>query len=55
MVNILKCVYCDKYTLKDVCDCGKKTINSLPPKAKLGDKWGKYRRIFKKNKIEGTN
>ncbi|MAF36708.1 ribosome biogenesis protein [archaeon] len=50
MVEILQCPKCSEFTLKEVCSCGGKPINPLPPKAKLNDRWGKYRRQFKDEK-----
>ncbi|MAG78116.1 ribosome biogenesis protein [archaeon] len=45
--KILYCVKCKKYTLKLEC-CGKKTITTRPAKFSPEDKYGKYRRIYKK-------
>ncbi|MCX6711916.1 MAG: RNA-protein complex protein Nop10 [Candidatus Woesearchaeota archaeon] len=48
--EILKCC---NYTLKDTCSiCGKKTISTKPAKYSPEDKYGKYRRIAKKNDLE---
>ena len=52
MVEILKCSKCGEYTLKEKCKCGGKAVTPKPPKLREGDKWGKYRREFKrKNKV----
>ena len=48
MVEILKCGACGRYTLKAECICGGNAISPAPPKANLEDKWGKYRRIYKR-------
>ncbi|MCD6227699.1 ribosome biogenesis protein [Candidatus Micrarchaeota archaeon] len=39
-----KCVVCKKYTLEDV-HCNKPTIVAHPPKFKINDVYGKYRRM----------
>ena len=46
--NILYCKTCNKFTMKESCSCGEKTITTKPAKFSLDDKWGKYRRISKK-------
>ncbi|MFH1972920.1 MAG: RNA-protein complex protein Nop10 [archaeon] len=47
--KILFCKKCQKYTLKDKCpNCGEKTITSKPAKFSPEDKYGKYRRQYKK-------
>ena len=45
--NILKCVKCDSYTLKNI-HCNNETINPKPAKYSPEDKFGKYRRVAKK-------
>ena len=47
MEHIFKCTECNKYTMKEVCSCGQKTIDSRPPKYSPEDKYGKYRREAK--------
>jgi len=49
---ILKCTECRKYTLKNNCDCGGKTIDPRPAKYSIEDKWGRWRRISKKEMIK---
>jgi H/ACA ribonucleoprotein complex subunit 3 len=41
---------CCEYTLKEICSiCGNKTKSTKPAKYSPEDKYGKYRRIAKKN------
>ncbi|MGC8610692.1 MAG: RNA-protein complex protein Nop10 [Thermoplasmata archaeon] len=48
-----KCLKCNIYTLKDKCPkCGEETVYVYPPKFSLEDKYGKYRRIYKKMVME---
>ena len=42
--KIKYCSSCDKYTLKDVCTCGQKTLTNSPPKYSPEDRMAKYRR-----------
>ena len=43
------CPECNNYTLKDLCPvCKVPTVNPHPPKFSPEDKYGKYRRIIKK-------
>ncbi|MCD6223059.1 MAG: RNA-protein complex protein Nop10 [Thermoplasmata archaeon] len=43
------CYKCKRYTLKDVCPvCGEKTIKKEPPRFSPQDRYGKYRRMLKK-------
>ena len=46
--HILFCKTCNKYTLKETCSCGEKAITTKPAKFSLEDKYGKYRRLSKK-------
>ena len=46
--KILYCKTCNKYTLKETCSCGEKTVTTRPAKFNPEDKWGKYRREYKK-------
>ena len=47
-----KCLNCGIYTLKDACPkCGGKLNVIYPPKFSIQDKYGKYRRILKKEAI----
>lgn len=43
-----KCKVCDKYTIKDICSCGNKTIVPIPPRFSPQDRFGEYRRRLKK-------
>ncbi len=53
MKHILKCPKCNSYTLKDKCPkCETKTVSSKPPKFSPEDKYGKYRREEKKEKLK---
>lgn len=50
MKKILKCPKCSTFTLKDMCPkCSTKTINPKPAKYSPEDKYGKYRRLAKKD------
>ncbi|MBS3143662.1 ribosome biogenesis protein [Candidatus Woesearchaeota archaeon] len=49
--SILKCAKCGRYTLKQTCDCSGKPLDPRPAKFSIEDKWGKFRRIAKKNDI----
>ncbi len=53
-VEILQCKECKKYTLERECnDCKQQTITPKPAKFSPEDKYGKYRRIAKKqNELE---
>ncbi len=43
------CPKCNKYTLKDLCPlCNTPAVNPHPPKFSPEDKYGKYRRLIKK-------
>jgi len=45
----MKCSECGNYTLKIVCDkCYGKCYEAKPPKYSQEDRYGKYRRIAKK-------
>lgn len=48
--EILRCITCKNYTLKKICPkCGGKVISPKPAKYSLLDKYGKYRRLAKKD------
>jgi|APSaa5957512535_1039671.scaffolds.fasta_scaffold10864_5 H/ACA ribonucleoprotein complex subunit 3 len=50
-LKIFKCGTCENYTLKKTCSkCNKKTDNPKPAKFSPEDKFGKYRRLAKKEK-----
>ncbi len=48
--EIFFCEKCNVYTLKEVHDCGEKTIVKIPPKYSPVDKYSKYRLEAKKEK-----
>ncbi|RMF56136.1 RNA-protein complex protein Nop10 [Candidatus Woesearchaeota archaeon] len=52
MRHILKCPECGKYTMREVCSCGSKTINPKPPKYSPEDPYGKYRRASKEELLK---
>lgn len=46
---IRKCPKCGRYTLREICPiCGEKTYEVLPPRFSPEDRYGKYRRMLKK-------
>ena len=46
-----KCEACGEYTLKEVCvRCGAKTMSPLPPRFSPTDRYGKYRRMLKRER-----
>ncbi|MFH1834848.1 MAG: RNA-protein complex protein Nop10 [Methanobacteriota archaeon] len=48
-MKLRKCNDCGGYTLSEVCfKCGGKTRSPKPPKYSPQDKYGKYRRLLKK-------
>ncbi|MBS3095992.1 ribosome biogenesis protein [Candidatus Woesearchaeota archaeon] len=47
MRQIFKCNNCNKYTMKDTCDCGNKTRVPKPLKYSPNDGLGSYRRKAK--------
>ena len=47
-LSILYCSTCKKYTLKEICSCATKTQTTRPAKFSPEDKWGRYRREYKK-------
>ncbi|MBI4143320.1 ribosome biogenesis protein [Candidatus Woesearchaeota archaeon] len=47
MRHIYKCVKCGKYTMKETCDCGHKTMLARPVKYSSDDKFSSYRRKAK--------
>ncbi|MAG45780.1 MAG: ribosome biogenesis protein [Nanoarchaeota archaeon] len=47
--NILRCSHCNLYTLEKTCPkCKKPTLEPKPAKFSVKDKFGKYRRNYKK-------
>ena len=49
--EILKCSECDSYTLEEE-HCGVKTQSIKPARYSVEDKFGKWRREYKKNVVE---
>ena len=47
-LSILYCQSCKKYTLKEICSCGNKTVTTKSAKFSIDDKWGHWRRTYKK-------
>ncbi|MBS3101085.1 ribosome biogenesis protein [Candidatus Woesearchaeota archaeon] len=47
MRHIFRCSKCNKYTMKEVCGCGSRTIAPKPLKYSPGGKLGSYRRKAK--------
>ena len=47
MKHIFKCNVCNKFTMKEICDCGNNTIISKPLKYSPDDKFMSYRRKAK--------
>ncbi len=46
---IRRCPKCGRYTLREICPvCGEKTYEVLPPRFSPEDRYGKYRRMLKK-------
>jgi H/ACA ribonucleoprotein complex subunit 3 len=46
-----KCGVCSTYTLKEACpNCGERTVSPHPAKFSPGDKYGKYRRMLRREK-----
>ena len=47
MRHILKCAECGKYSMKDLCACGNRTLAAKPLKFSLDDRFSSYRRKAK--------
>lgn len=48
-LEIKLCTHCKIFTLKDACpSCNKKTLSPKPAKYSPDDKYGEYRRKYKK-------
>ncbi|MGB7968781.1 MAG: RNA-protein complex protein Nop10 [Methanobacterium sp.] len=47
-----KCKSCGEYTLTDKCPCGGEVGVIYPPKYSPEDKYGKYRRMLKKQLLQ---
>jgi len=51
-MRMKKCPSCKIYTLKEVCPkCNGKTVSPEPPKYSPENKYGRYRRLLKLNKV----
>ena len=50
MKEILYCSKCDKFTLKENCTCKNKTFSTKPARFSPEDKYGKWKKIYKKEK-----
>ncbi|MBI5392677.1 ribosome biogenesis protein [Candidatus Woesearchaeota archaeon] len=55
MKHILRCPICKTYTIKQLCNCGKKAIDMKPAKYSPEDKYAKYRREIKKQQLVDNN
>ena len=55
MKHIFKCNNCNKYTMKEVCECGNQTLSPRPMKYSPDDKFVSYRRKakFHEYKVRG--
>jgi len=53
MSHILKCGGCNSYGMTEICSCGKKRIPVKPPKYGPEDRYGRYRREYKKLQDKG--
>jgi len=48
-MKLSKCIKCDEYTLRETCPrCEEKTKNPRPAKFSPEDRYGKYRRMMKR-------
>lgn len=53
-MRMLKCRECAKYTLRTKCpSCKGEALPVKPPKYSPPDRWGKYRRMMKKEIQDG--
>ena len=51
--HIHKCIACDAYTLREVCQrCGQETIIPRPAKYSPEDKYSRFRRQVKRQELE---
>ncbi|MDY0266491.1 MAG: RNA-protein complex protein Nop10 [Methanimicrococcus sp.] len=54
--RIKKCKSCARYTLSDTCpDCGGVCVNPRPAPYSPEDRYGKYRRMYKKDLTAAKN
>lgn len=47
MKHVYKCLNCDKYTMKETCDCNRKTMLARPVRYSDEDKFASYKRRAK--------
>lgn len=53
MLHIQRCVACGQYTLKLQCPaCGSESRTTAPPKYREDDRYGKWRREAKRERLE---
>lgn len=53
---LYRCKECDRYTLETICpNCGNQTKTPIPPRFSPEDKYGRYRRLIKReqNRLVG--
>ena len=53
MKHIFKCNSCNKYTMKETCSCGSRTLIPKPLKYTPDDRLGVYRRKAKSEEYSG--
>jgi len=53
MRKIFKCSNCNKYTMKEICDCGNKAIIPRSLKYSPNDRFSSYRRKAKLHEYAG--
>ena len=53
MRHLFKCNNCNKYTMKEICGCGNKTLNPKPMKYSPDDRLNSYRRKAKLQEYAG--
>lgn len=51
-LKMKKCKLCGEYTITNKCSCGGEVGEVYPPKYSPEDKYGKYRRILKKQLLK---
>lgn len=52
MEHILKCIKCGRYTMEKRCSCSGNCVEAKPPKYSPEDKYARYRREAKKDKLK---
>ncbi|MBS3139591.1 ribosome biogenesis protein [Candidatus Woesearchaeota archaeon] len=50
--HIMKCSGCGNYTMNMNCNCGRECFLPRPPKFSVEDKYGDYRRIFRRAELK---